>query len=366
MFGNYYEVTCPNVSNITAENIPYNGGFAVALSWQENGEAEEWQVKCVDENYNAVIHSAFSLHDTITGLPLGKEYSFYVRPICGGEDTVGWGQPVELFVDKLFWSDVVTKRPEGYIVDGEGNVIITSAEGLAWFGKQGQSFEGKTIYIANDLDMGAYRWIPFYASGTIDGQNHTISNIICRQNINYENAWAIGFIGIVQNATVRNLTISDGIFSGQMSVGSMFGMMTGGRIDNCHVINTHVSGTDYIGGFGGNLSEGLVNNCSVTGYVNTDRNTGGLIGGCSSNGIVSNCYSNCNIQSLGKSPLHTRGGLAGYNAGHFINCYSAGVVDYDNTVYYNFTGTCFGNMNNPNIPKAIRVRLVRLRFCSFL
>ena len=348
VLGVYYEPTCPNVKNLTAKTIEIDDGFAVALSWTEQGSAEEWQVKYIVED-NPIIHSAYATNDTIIGLTLGKDYSFYVRPICHGADTVGWGQPIQLFVDKLYWSDVVTKRPEGYIEDSEGNVVISSTEGLAWLGKQGQSFEGKTIYIANDIDMGAYRWKPLgYFLGTLDGQNHTISNIICRESTSNEDAWGIGFVGTSQNTTVRNLTIKDGVFSGRMFVGSLFGMALGGYFDNCHIVNTNVIGSNCVGGLGGQIAgigrNCVVINCSVSGSIYADQITGGLIGENSADGIVSNCYSNCNINSLGKMPLRGRGGLVAGHGGYIYNCYSAGNILFDDTEHYNTTGTCFGGM----------------------
>ncbi len=355
VFAEYYEPTCPNVKNLTARNIEIDDGFAVALSWTETGEAEEWQVKCVSEGVpesGAVIHSANSTNDTIEGLTLGKDYTFYVRPICGGEDTVGWGLPVKLFVDKLYWVDVVTEQPVGYVVDSEGNVTISSAEGLAWFNKRNQwdCFEGKTISILNDIDMGAYRWKPLDCIwGTIDGNNHTISNLICRESVS--EARGVGFVGGLYNTTIRNMIIKDGVFAGREWVGGLFGYsISAYNIDNCHIENAQIMGRTAVGGIGGMLNggedENTVTNCSATGVIYADRSTGGLLGSVQSPYvIVNNCYSHCDIYSLGKSQLISRGGLVGDSSGSFTNCYNAGEIEYDSTVYFNYTGLSIGDIS---------------------
>ena len=61
------------------------------------------------------------------------------------------------------WSDMVTEEPEGYEEDNDGDVTISSAEGLAWFAKQvneGNSFKEKTISLETALDLSDYEWVP--------------------------------------------------------------------------------------------------------------------------------------------------------------------------------------------------------------
>ena len=67
------------------------------------------------------------------------------------------------------WADAVTEQPStGYSVDtDEKTVTISTAEGLAWFAKQINSwettkidFKGYSINITEDIDLSAYLWIP--------------------------------------------------------------------------------------------------------------------------------------------------------------------------------------------------------------
>ncbi len=355
-FGDYYEPTCPNVNNLTAKNVETDNGFAVALSWNEIGEAEEWQVKCNKKNADdnsSLIFTTHTTNDTVEGLQLGNEYLFYVRPICGGEDTVGWGRPYTLYVDKALWIDVVTACPPGYIEDAQGNVTISSAEGLAWMSVMSnrgyrESFYGKTISIVNDIDMGAYRWTPLgWFSGTIEGNNHIISNILCRDIMDENNNY-IGFIGNVNGGVIRNLTIKDGLFSGSEYVGALFGYTFSCLIDNCHVENATIYGIRQVGGLGGvlpmSVSEKVIINCSASGTIHADQATGGLIGKNETGGNVFNCYSNCNVLSFGQFDLSVRGGLVGVVSGLVSNCYSAGTVEVDLNESSN--GSSFGMIYN--------------------
>ena len=189
ILGDYYEVTCPNVSNIVAESIPYRDGFAVALSWHENGEAVEWQIKYNIKHApedSATIINTHVARDTLEGLKLGSEYVFYIRPLCVGQDTVGWGEPYNFFVNKILWIDMVSSCPEGYVEDAKGNVTISSPEGLAWLAKNGFNNRADTIFIESDLNMEAYGWTPignYEFRGIVEGNNHLISNVYCCNNM---------------------------------------------------------------------------------------------------------------------------------------------------------------------------------------
>ena len=112
------------------------------------------------------------------------------------------------------WSDMVTEEPEGYEEDNDGDVTISSAEGLAWFAKQvneGKSFEGKTISLENDLDLSDYEWVPigtqkFPFCGTFDGNSNEISGI--KITLSETNTTA-GLFGRVSNAVIEDVIVRD-------------------------------------------------------------------------------------------------------------------------------------------------------------
>ena len=352
-FGDYFEVTCPNVSNLTASNVPYNGGFAVALSWHENGDAEQWQVKYKIQNApdnTAVVLNTNTNINTIEGLQLGNMYEFYVRPICGDEPTVGWGQPLTFYVDKTLWIDMVTSCPEGYVEDSNGNVTISSAEGLAWLAKIGFDYRENTVYIANDIDMGAYKWTPigkYEFRGVVEGNNHTISNIYCNDDLTDNNSRGSGLIGHAINASFKNLIILNSSFVGNRYVGSVAGYAENCKVYNCHAKNVIVKGKQTVGGLCGccfsSLSE--IYNSSSSGSVYSDLDEGGLVG--SSSATVINCYTSCDVKPFGYSSRWYYGGLFGSAGGTIKNCYSSGNIEHgDNDNGFLVAGSFVGQTSN--------------------
>ena len=362
MFGDYYVATCPNVSNITAENIARNGGFAVALSWQENGNAETWQIKYNILNApedSAIVISVNTINDTLEGLHLGNDYVFYVRPICGGEDTVGWGQPYNFFVDKALWVDMVTSCPEGYQEDSSGNITISTPEGLAWLAKIGFDYRQTTIFIMNDLDMGAYKWTPigrYSFEGGIEGNNHVIFNIYCNEDMADNNSTGTGLIAHANNAFFNNIIIQNSSFSGNRYVGSLVGYAENSSISNCHMNNVIVKGKSEVGGLGGLFILCETYNCSSSGYVYADLDEGGLVG--THSGTVSNCYSNCFVRALGLNTRMYYGGLIGTAVGIVRNSYSCGTVEIGLNDAYTYSyddipgGTLIGHLSNVMIGNA--------------
>lgn len=349
----FYQVTCPNVSDIQAENIAYQDGFAVVLSWKENGDAQEWQVKYKITNQPDSTTKMFTTNttiDTIKGLTLGEEYTFFVRPICDIVDTVGWGDSYSFFVDKIYWKDVVTSQPEGYYRTDDGNILVSSAEGLVWFVKTDILRPADTLFILNDINMEGYRWSPIGTvyGGVIEGAGHTISNINCNENINNTSSSEIGFISYASdNTTIQNLIIKNSSFIGNNKVGSIFGTGYDVNIINCHVIDTKVQGVSYIGGLGGYYlpfnDACKISNCSASGIVLGDNNTGGLVGE-HWRATISNCYTNCNLlPSNIRTTTNQVGGLMGYSSGKVYNCYSTSQL---NVELQDAIGTLIGHVGN--------------------
>ena len=60
-----------------------------------------------------------------------------------------------------YWIDIVKEQPDGYMVDDNGDVKISTAEGLAWLisevnglnGCEPDNFNGRTVTLTNDLTM---------------------------------------------------------------------------------------------------------------------------------------------------------------------------------------------------------------------
>ena len=113
------------------------------------------------------------------------------------------------------WSEAVMQKPEeGYEEDADGDVTISSAEGLAWFAKQvneGNSFEGKKVSLKENINLSNYEWVPIGTQknpfdGTFDGNLNKISGI--KITLSETNTTA-GLFGRVSNAVIEDVIIRD-------------------------------------------------------------------------------------------------------------------------------------------------------------
>ena len=367
-FGDYYQTECPSVSQVTASNIAVDDGFAVALSWRENGHAEAWEIKCLPHGVmaedSAVYFSSSINHCRLEGLVLGKKYDIYIRPVC---NTTAWGSPFAFYVDRSYWTDMVTSCPEGYFEDAQGNVIISTAEGLAWLsvcanglnGQPIQNYRGKKILIVADLDLGAYRWKPIGHNGNgadfmgdIEGNGHRIDNLSC-----YEEAMQVGLIGYAFQSSVKNVRIVDAVVQGDSQVGGLMGCAQESSVDNCHVFNVMVKGMTEAGGLIGEAfsfsDTCVIVNSSASGKVYGDWGTGGLVGSNDFNTL--NCYANVEVLPLGRQVTVGKGGLMGWGHGDVMNCYSAGKVEFVFSVWFYEAGCSLGSiMGSPSYGDCLR------------
>lgn len=211
----------------------------------------------------------------------------------------------------------------GELPDEQNNVItITTAEELAAFANAvngvssvstystagtGESFAGKTIRLAADINLGNMAWTPIgscdtaaYFQGTFDGQGHTIYGLNVDRSTDeymYSTAGLFGWID-AGKATIKNVVIDGATVKGSHWVGAIAGFMTG-DILNCKVINSTVIGYnvngdangDKVGGVVGYMNTGAgrlegnsVSNTTVIGY----RDVGGVAGAVATTNSVKN------------------------------------------------------------------------------
>ncbi len=377
----YFEVQCPNVSNMSVQNVKTGDTSAVVVDWQENGSASQWTIRYrrndkKDSPYTYITTTQNP--DTLQGIPLCYVYDFSVRAELNPEQVSGWCETQHVIIDLPYWTDVVTSEPAGYVEDNEGNVTISTTEGLAWLavlvnglhGYERSFFEGKTVKLTADIDLAGYRWNPIgdrlWFSGKFDGQGHSISNIYVNDAFSSK-----GLFGRVRYGSLLNVNLLGGF------VGSIFSQAEGedrafpssaigglvGFAERCPLItNCHSSvdvyGNRSIGSLCGSVEayddNCIISNCSASGSVTGVQACGGLIGEGYGNAEIRNCYASGDINTI-SGDIHSTivngmGGLIGeFSYCTVNNCYSTGTVNADrNTSRWigNVIGTPY---NEPHI-----------------
>ena len=354
VLGAKHVISCPNVSNVSLQNIQVNNNPAVAVNWTENGGATQWRIRYRRHDQ---LDSAFTYYpamhnpDTIYGLPLGVAFDFGVQAICDAEHKSGWSETT-FIVDIPHWTDIVTAQPAGYTENSAGEIEISSPEGLAWLavkvnglhGQQRNTYANKTILLTADMDLAGYRWMPIglrweQFSGILDGQNHSISNIYVNEGGSY-----LGLIGVAQNASFKNISLLGGsvssIDNNSSQVGGLVGYATGCQeISNCHS-SVSVYANEKVGALCGYIentsSQTIISNCSASGTVYGRSGAGGLIGYMYGDIVVRNCYATGEVDlSNGSSNGWYRGALIGNIMSSSVeNVYAIGTVRNDETKRY--------------------------------
>lgn len=225
---------------------------------------------------------------------------------------------------------------DGYVEDENGNVTISTAEGLFYFAKKvnaGNNFAGKTVTLANNIDLNNEKWTPIgiygtqatWFKGTFDGQNHAVTGL----KVEESRKNGVGFFSKVYTGTIKNLTVEGSVSASNCNyVGGIVGHGYA-TITNCTFKGSVGSAdTMQVGGIAG--SGGFtVTNCSVYADVTAECWAGGIVGNCQDGGAYTNCYVEGTISS--KSTFWG-GGAAGitpvplYPSQVISGCYSNTVV----------------------------------------
>ena len=178
----------------------------------------------------------------------------------------------------------------------------------------GNSYEGQTIYLANDISLTSV-WTPIGTAehpfmGHFEGWGHKISGLSIPEGGDCQ-----GLFGYISGGSVRDVAVvgTSSITGGQY-VGAICGYLDGGEISSCYS-EADVTGTTYVGGICGS-STGKVRDCYVSGSgsVNSTAtggvNVGGIVG-CSS-GVLQTGYM---VGTMSVSGSSYYGAIVGHNQG---------------------------------------------------
>lgn len=260
-------------------NIEVKGGTFTAKGTNAAVKAYSW------ENQTA---SAFDNSENVVSISGGTFSSAVDKSLCAD------GYIPTQNTDGTYG---VKEGADGYVEDENGNVTISTAEGLFYFAKKvnaGNNFAGKTVTLANNIDLNNEKWTPIgiygtqatWFKGTFDGQNHAVTGL----KVEESRKNGVGFFSKVYTGTIKNLTVEGSVSTSNCNyVGGIVGHGYA-TITNCTFKGSVGStNTMQVGGIAG--SGGFtVTNCSVYADVTAECWAGGIVGNCQDGGAYTNCY----------------------------------------------------------------------------
>ena len=220
--------------------------------------------------------------------------------------------------DKLQWDD---QKADGYTtpVDTVNKVItISSAEELALFKYEitdrKVNYSGYTVNITADIDLGTGFWRPINPINnmTINGNGHTIRNLLVRSCTN-SSGYGYGFIGnATGKVTIRDLTFENAdvaMGKGYVYYGNVGAIVLAyaygtTEFENVCVVNSSVNGYGKIGcllGMGADpgVSVTFKNCVSENNTIHAVYNIGGLAGNIQrGNGADNATVENCTVNNI--------------------------------------------------------------------
>lgn len=259
---------------------------------------------------NTVRNSIVQVKSTSTTTPLGD----IANTLSGGKG----GQAGLLSLNGNNVADnvtVVRMLADGFVQNLDGSYNVSTPQGLA---KANSKYfvNGGVYNITADLDMTGIEWIPTDVNAsaviTVNGNNHTISNLTSGYNTTLN---LCGFLGHIANsAEINDLTIANSTFNGNSAkVNSATGAFAawieihetskGLTLNNCKAIGNTYTNTQYMGGLIGyqsgcvmRLTDCLVKDCTLdsTGLL---YHCGGVLGYANSNSFGGVTVEDCTITS---------------------------------------------------------------------
>ena len=332
-----------------------------------NGKAEPWTKGSGTPNDPYLIESAENLAWLAKSVNERKEMVTDTHVSPGG----GWFN-IYSFYDVNVYQDTCFRL----VID----VDLNKGENLFWspIGNQHyineEDYDGEVFaehHTNNVFNQPQYYYYTYF-SGQFDGNGHVISKA------HYKSAYHVGLFGIVLNATVHDVTISELMINQNNcnACGGVIGTANNSTIYNCHTSGT-IRGSYYNGGIVGsskkcfidgctaqidftsfkvggivgrlicdsaNTSQSGVFNCGFIGNMENPGLAGGIIGLCQSvsegTGTIhiKNCFSRSTMTRICSDPPHyvetgnfIYGGIVGQvdniDTLFLLNCYNNGTVN---------------------------------------
>lgn len=235
------------------------------------------------------------------------------------------------------WAEMTAPAPVQY------ETIATQEQLVALMDSTNQAVDwAKNYKLAANIDLSGITASPIGSeavpfSGIFDGNGHKIENLKIKKSIGSQN---IGLFGVIEGASLLNLTVENAFVEGGSKIGVLVGMA---RAD---IVNEKAN---------------LIGNCHVSGALNAtgtsvikQTDAGGLVGindggskeGKSAFSMIDRCTSSVEVTASTGSADNTEsghvGGLVGWNKGNISQCEATGNVFGGNSTG-GFVGSNYGN-----------------------
>ncbi|MBP3440455.1 MAG: starch-binding protein [Tidjanibacter sp.] len=261
-------------------------------------------------------------------------------------------------------------QPEGVVVTIDGVVYqnvadgvctvdgvyeISNKNGMFWFANEvnanGNNFSGKTVKLANNIDLESAAWTPVgqtgatQFTGSFDGQDHTIYGLTINAPASYDSNDAAGFFGWLESysgSVIKNIKFDGATIAGYHYVGTVAGYISGGtEISGCEVTNSTIAALstvmtsdtneyrgDKVGGIVGftnsnnKINNNKVSKTQITGYRQIGGIAGYLYASANGNSIEEVTINVCNDQNTENYTVRNQygvGSLFGVTAGTATN-----------------------------------------------
>ena len=196
--------------------------------------------------------------------------------------------------------------------------------GLAELVNSGNTFEGKTIRIGQDMFFNKlnyidYEWTPIASEGsgiefqgTFDGQGHTLYNMYVASGAGGGLFGTIGENGIVKAVNMKQGNILEKAAVAKLNKGWILFCENSGYVSNS---------SSYVGGIC-SVNENLIYGCGNKGMVQSNRDCGGVVGQNGDDAIIDSCWN----EGFVGSDTGVIGGLVSDNNGQIRNSYNSGTV----------------------------------------
>ena len=309
----------------TATNCSFKGGVSGIEIWIKGTYSATLDlVKCEVEGGEQPVyaHDEFSSNPDIENVGTLKLTADEDTTFANDDDvlmtlTIARAKNVDVsdLTDKAVAEMAVDENTTIYYTTATGaNTAkgeIWTAEDLAAFAKavdNGKTFAGETVYLMADIDLdnelfnpiGSYRKDTAF-KGTFEGNGKTISNLSqntwALENGYYYDDLGLGLFGLVEDATIKNLTIDGAEISGESAIcGTVAACAYGDSVfENITIRNANVADYQYYAGgiVGWASGNHQYINCDVeesttigSQWGDFNNANGGLIGGSSASATI--------------------------------------------------------------------------------